>query len=147
MADASFHKVGRSEKRMYGPACILVCGYMAEEQGQILSLIKRCGLSDRPVIFASEPDADTTLAALTEMEDGRGRGISSGLARGIIMSGFTEKELHSLLSAYRRERLTPQLWATLTPISETWTLRALLTELACEAEAFKKGNQGKGSGN
>jgi hypothetical protein len=45
------------------------------------------------------------------------------------------------LATYRKEQFTPQLWATLTPISETWTLRALLKELAAEAEAFRKRQQ------
>jgi hypothetical protein len=142
MTDATFRKVGKSGKRMYGPPSILICGYGADEQAQILSLIQDSGLSGRPVVFACESDANTTLRELTEMETGKGQGVSSRLARAIIMSGFTEKELHSLLSSYRKGGFTPQLWATLTPISETWTLKALLEELASEAEAFRKGQRG-----
>jgi hypothetical protein len=138
MTDATFQKVGRSEERMYGPPCILICGYRADEQEQILSLIETCGLSERPVVFAGEDDADTTLGDLARAETGKGRGLSSGLARAIIMSGFTENELHSLLSSYRKEQFTPQLWATLTPVSERWTLNELLKELSSEAEAFRR---------
>jgi len=145
MTDATFQKVEKSEKRMYGPPCLLICGYRADEQEQIFSLIETCGLSGRPVVFAGEGDAEKTLGDLARAEPGKGRGASSGLARAIIMSGFTESELHSLLSTYRKENLTPQLWATLTPVSETWTLKALLEELASEAEVFKKRQQEKGS--
>jgi hypothetical protein len=55
------------------------------------------------------------------------------------MSGFTQEELHILMNAYRNAGLPAQLWATLTPISENWTLEMLLTELSKEAEAFKNG--------
>ena len=138
MAEAAFHKVGKSAKRMHGPRCILICGYGADEQEQILSVIQTCGLSAFPVVFASDEDVDAYLRDLVKMESGKGQGVSSGLARAIIMSGFTEKELHGLLSAYKREGLVQQLWATLTPISETWTLKALLEELAREAAAFRR---------
>jgi len=138
MTDSTFHKVGKSGNRMFGPPCLLICGYKADEQGQILSLIEACGLSRHPVVFAGEDDADAILGDIVKMESGKGRGLSSGLARAIIMSGLTEKELHSLLSGYRNQKLVPQLWATLTPISEGWTLKALLKELAVEAEAFRK---------
>ncbi len=51
---------------------------------------------------------------------------------------FTQKELHTLMGAYRRAGLAKQLWATLTPTSEDWSLSDLLEELAREAEAVKK---------
>jgi len=54
------------------------------------------------------------------------------------MSGFTQKELHKLMTAYRQAELPSQLWATLTPISENWSIANLLEELAAEAEAIKK---------
>lgn len=147
MTETTFQKVGRSEERMYGPPCILICGYRADEQQQILSLIQTCGLSGHPIVFAGEEDADTTLGDLARTEPAKGKGLSSGLVRAIIMCGFTQNELHSLLSSYRKEGFTPQLWATLTPVSETWTLKALLEELAREADALRKRQQEKGSEN
>ncbi|MBW1780416.1 MAG: DUF3783 domain-containing protein [Deltaproteobacteria bacterium] len=146
MNDSSFQKVEKSEKRMFGPPCILICGYKGDEQEMILSLIKRCGLSRHPVVFATEDDANLILRDIVTVESGKGRGRSSGLERAIIMSGLTENELHSLLSTYRKEKYTPQLWATLTPISEGWPLRELLKELSAEAEAFRKRQQKKNSG-
>ena len=95
------------------------------------------------MVFAREEDADASLGDIVASEAGKGKGLSSGLSRAIIMSGLTEKELHLLLSTYRSQKLPPQLWATLTPVSEAWTLRALLEELAREAEAFKKRQQEK----
>lgn len=138
MNESSFQKVGKTEKRMFGPPCILICGYRADEQEKILSLIDTCGISRHPVVFATEDDADTILGDIVKMESRKGLGLSSGLARAIIMSGLTENELHSLISTYRKERFTPQFWASLTPVSEGWTLKALLKELSAEAAAFKK---------
>jgi hypothetical protein len=143
MTDSTFKKVGKSEKRMFGPPCLLICGYRADEQDQILSLIETCGLSGHAVVFAGTDDEDAILRDMVQAESGKGRGLSSGLARAIIMSGLTEIELHSLLSAYRTQNLTRQLWATLTPTSEGWTLKALLKELAAEAEAFRKRQEEK----
>jgi hypothetical protein len=54
----------------------------------------------------------------------------------LIMAGITEAELHRLMEGYRQAGLPWPLWATLTPISETWTLRALLKELAAERAAL-----------
>ena len=138
MADNTFQKIEKSEERLYGPPCILVCGYPADEQESIRSLFASCGLSGHPVVFAGEDDGDTLLGELVKQESGKGRDLSSGLARAIIMSGFTQNELHSLLSSYRKEKFEQQLWATLTPVSEGWTLRDLLKELRAEAEAFKR---------
>jgi hypothetical protein len=138
MNDNTFQKVGKTEKRMFGPPCILICGYRADEQEMILSLIETCGLSRHPVLFATEEDADMILRDIVIAESGKGRGLSSGLSRAIILSGLTEKELHSLLSTYRKEKFTPQLWATLTPVSEGWTLKALIAELTAEAAALRK---------
>jgi len=41
------------------------------------------------------------------------------------------------MTAYKYAGLPSQLWASLTPISETWPLKTLLDELSAEAEAFK----------
>jgi hypothetical protein len=133
----TFYKLGRSEKRMFGPPCIIICGYRYDEQEKILSLINSCGLSGYPVVFAREGDADITLKDIVKTKSQIGQGFSSGLIRAIIMSGFTEKKLHVLMSNYRKEKFAPQLWATVTQISQNWTLKTLLKEISLEAEALK----------
>lgn len=145
MPDNTIQKIEKSEERLYGPPCILVCGYRADEQESILSLFASCGLFRHPVVFVAEDDSDTLLRELVKQGSGKGRDLSSGLARAIIMSGFTQNELHSLLSSYRKEKFEQQLWATLTPVSEGWTLRELLKELRAEAEAFKRRQVQQGS--
>ncbi len=67
-----------------------------------------------------------------------GKGFKSSLGRAMILSGFTQRELHGLMGAFRKAGLPRQLWATLTPTSESWTARELLEELPREAEAMSR---------
>ena len=83
-----------------------------------------------------------TLKELLALPDRSGQGEASDMRRAIIMSGFTQKELHKLMTAYRLAELPSQLWATLTPISENWSVTNLLEELAAESEAIKKQKEG-----
>lgn len=145
MSDGTFQKLGKSTERMFGSPCVLVCGYRAEEQEDIIELLDLCGLSRLPVVFASDDVAGISLGEVVRFESGTGKGVTSGLRRAIIMSGFSEEELHLLLGCYRKEGLPAQLWATLTPVSEEWTLESLLNELAAEAENVKKRQQEKAS--
>ena len=131
-------KVGKSSKKMYGSRKILVCGYPEPEQQALLSLIDETRLAVFPVIFATNNDIQKTLKDILESDDKHGQGEVSDMKRGIIMSGFTQKELHTLMAAYRGAKLPTQHWATLTPMSENWSVADLLDELAAEAEAIKK---------
>jgi hypothetical protein len=123
---------------MYGPRKLLVCGYPESEQRALLSLLKENGLSTFPVIFATNGDLQRTLKEVLDSDDRQGQGEVFGMKRAVIMSGFTQKELHILMAAYRGSELPSQLWATLTPVSENWFVADLLDELAAEAEAIKK---------
>ena len=136
--EGGFKKVGKSDKKMYGPRKLLVCGYTEAERRVLLSLLKENGLSAFPVIFATNSDLQRTLKEVLDSDDRYDNGEVSGIKRAVIMSGFTQKELHALMGAYRGSQLPAQLWATLTPVSENWPVAGLLDELAAEAEAIKK---------
>jgi hypothetical protein len=136
--EGKFKKIGKSVKKMYGPRKLLVCGYPESEQRALLSLLKENGLSTFPVIFATNGDLQRTLKEVLDSDDRQGQGEVFGMKRAVIMSGFTQKELHILMAAYRGSELPSQLWATLTPVSENWFVADLLDELAAEAEAIKK---------
>jgi hypothetical protein len=136
--EGKFKKIGKSVKKMYGPRKLLVCGYPESEQRALLSLLKENGLSAFPVIFATNGDLQRTLKEVLDSDDRQGQGEVFGMKRAVIMSGFTQKELHILMAAYRGSELPSQLWATLTPVSENWFVADLLDELAAEAEAIKK---------
>jgi hypothetical protein len=42
------------------------------------------------------------------------------------------------MGAYREAGFVSQIWASLTPTNETWTLKALLIELLAEAREMQK---------
>ena len=142
MTQGTFKKVGKSRKRMYGPRGIVVCGYPASEQSSLLYLLEENGFSDLPVIFVPSTDLTKPLKELFTSPHRSGLGEDSEMRRAIIMSGFSQKELYKLMALYRLAELPPQLWASLTPISEKWSVSQLLDELAAESEAIKKQKQG-----
>jgi hypothetical protein len=137
MTEGTFEKIDQSAQKMYGPKGILFCGYPAAEHQPLTDALEQIGFGDRPVIFVTGTDADKTLKEVLAYQDRAGMGQPSELVRATIMSGFTRQEVHLLMNAYRQAGLPAQLWATLTPVSEDWTVAALLKELAAEAQAFR----------
>ena len=138
MTEGTFEKLGKTEERMYGSKAILFCGYAADEHQPLANALEQIGFGDRPVIFVTDSDAEKQLKEVLAYQNHSGMGQPSALARATIMSGFTQQEAHLLMNAYRQAGLPRQLWATVTPASEGWTVAALLTELAAEAAAFQK---------
>ena len=138
MSNGTFEKIGKSEERMYGPKGILVCGYPPQEHEPLANALEKLGFGDRPIIFVANNTASETLRDVLAFENRSGLGQPSDMARAVIMSGFTQEEVHRLMNAYRQAGLPRQLWATLTPASETWSVSQLLEELAAEDEALKK---------
>jgi hypothetical protein len=138
MEDGTFEKIGQSEERMYGPKGILVCGYPSSEHRFFLLFMEKAGFNDRPVIFVRTEDASKSLKKLLSLSSAWGMGEASHMARALIMSGFTQNELHRVMSAYRSADLPKQIWATLTPVSENWSAGRLIEELQKEEAALKK---------
>ncbi|MBP1740889.1 MAG: hypothetical protein H6Q48_3182 [Deltaproteobacteria bacterium] len=138
MSEGNFEKIQESDERMYGPKGILVCGYPPPEHRFFALFMEKAGFSDRPIIFAKTEDAGKTLKELLGLNSGWGMGEPADLPRAVIMSGFTQNEVHRIMVAYRQAGLPTQLWATLTPVSENWLLSDLLRELVKENEYFKK---------
>jgi len=138
MTNAGFEKVTPSEKPLYGPRKLLLCGFSAETQPKFIKFLELIGLTQLPIIWVTEAQADDLISAILKLEDNAGWGIASELPRAIIMSGITQQELHRLMSGSRHAGMKPPLWATLTPISETWTIRNLLNELTAEHRVMQK---------
>ncbi len=128
-----------SEKRMYGPRCILICGLTADEQKTAIQAFAQ--FSGLPVIVIHEEDLDTVLYDLVRRPATDSHERDSSITRLVLMSGITQQELHGIMSSYREAGLPRPLWATLTPTSETWTLRRLLKELEAERRAFESSGQ------
>jgi hypothetical protein len=138
MSDGEFQKIQESDERMYGPKGILVCGYPPPEHRFFALFMDKAGFSDRPIIFPTNEDAGKTIRELFSLTTGSGMGEPADLPRAVILSGFTQNELHRIMYAYRQAGLPAQLWATLTPVSENWLLADLLKELLKENEILKE---------
>ena len=141
MTDDGFQKVDQSDNLLYGPRKLLLCGFPADAQSKFMTLLKMIGLSEMPMVWVTEDQADIHAGDLAQLEDGAGTGVSSDLPRAIIMSGISQNELHILMAGCRKSGMQQPLWATLTPTSETWPIQNLLKELAAEHEAMKKRRQ------
>ena len=135
-------KIGKSVKqKMYGSRKLLVCGYPEQDHQTLLSLLEENNLKSIPVIFVTDNDMQKTIKDILDSEDKVGAGENSEMRRAIVVSGLTQKELHILMTAYRKTKLPAQLWAALTPTSEKWTVAALLEELAAEKEEIRKAKE------
>ena len=138
MSDAGFEKVSQSDKPMYGPRKLLICGFASAAQPKFVKLLELIGLSATPRVWVTEENGNRLISEVLALDDSTGWGVSSELPRAIIMCGLTQNELHLLMSGSRQSGMKPPLWATLTPTSETWTVIDLLQELAAEHQAMQK---------
>ena len=141
MTDAKFEKVSNTDRPLYGPRKLLLCGFSQSVQPNFAKLLELIGLSEIPKVWVSENQADMRVDELMELEDGSGWAVSSELPRAIIMAGITQNEMHRLMTGCRESKMKPTLWATLTPTSETWTIQSLLKELVAEHQAMQKRNR------
>ena len=140
--DATFQKIGESDKPRPGPRRILVCGYEDEARGRIESLtammVEKLNLTPLPVAFATKSELERTLLDVFEGPLPDSSKASAEMERAVIMSGISEKEIHAFMGGFRTLQLPKPLWATLTPMSSKWTLGFLLDELATERKALAK---------
>jgi len=136
-----FKRVDRSDKPMYGPRALLLCGWPEEERTGFIEMIEGLGVPDLSVVFATSRDLDATVGDLLAAQDKTGLGEGSAIKRAVVMSGLSRNELHILMAAYRKAGLPRPLWASLTPVSEHWPLKVLLEELEKESKQMEKGRK------
>ena len=138
MSEGGFEKVSPSDKPMYGPRKLLICGFSADIQPHVVKLMEILKLSEIPRIWVTEEYVGSLISEVLALADDTGLGVSSDLPRAIIMCGLTQNQLHMLMSGSREAGMKPPLWATLTPTSETWAVQDLLKELAAEHQAMQQ---------
>jgi hypothetical protein len=134
---SSFEKVSRSEKLLYGPRKLLLCGFGAETQKKFDAMLGMVGLADVPRVWVATQQGAMTLTDLLELADGSGAEAVSALPRAVIVAGITEAQLISLMTVCKKSGMQAALWAVLTPVSEKWSVNQLLAELAREREALR----------
>jgi hypothetical protein len=138
MTEAKFEKITNSATLLYGPPKLLICGFPKSAQSKFKSLVGSVGLAGIPLLWATKAHSAEVLSELLKLPDSTGLGESSDLPRAVIVSGIQEKQLHSLMALCRKVKMQPAMWAVLTPISERWTLQALLSELQAERKAMQR---------
>lgn len=135
---STFSRVSRTSQALYGPRKLLICGFTKEGQAFLDEVITAAAIAEMALVYACSSDLETSLKDILSQPEGSGRGQASRMPAAIVMAGITENELHQLMTSYRSAGLPNPLWATLTPTSETWTLRQLLSELSAERKALAK---------
>jgi hypothetical protein len=138
MTDAGFEKLTGSRGPLYGPRGLVLCGFSAEAQPKFMKVLSFAGLDSTAAVWPSSQEADTSLAELLAKPHGTGWGHTSDLPRAVVVSGITEAELQRLMAVCRQAGMKQALWATLTPTSEHWPLKRLLSELLAEREALSE---------
>ena len=138
MVDATFEKVTTSEKPLYGPRKLLLCGFSSAAQSKFETVLDMVGLRETPKIWVPDDQGDMALSALLLLPDKSGASVSSNLPRAIVVAGISQNELIRLMTVCKKAGMMNALWATLTPVSENWTIRQLLAELAAERKAMTK---------
>lgn len=144
MTDAGFEKVVPSEKKLYGPRKLLLCGFSIQSQPKFKMLLEMMDIADLPLIWVADHQSNEVISSLFALPGGSGEGISSTLPRALVVGGVNQQELHRLMSGCRQAGMRQALWAVLTPASEQWQLSNLLRELAAEHAAMTQ-NKGKPS--
>ena len=138
MSDGKFEKVTRSEKALYGPRKLILCGFAAGMQANFLKILEFTGLQDLDLVWAAEDRADDEIGEIMELPAGTGADSDSSLPRAIVVAGISENDLHNLMNTCRASGMQTALWAVLTPASEKWALRQLLAELEAERTALQE---------
>jgi hypothetical protein len=137
MNDAKLEEVSHSDKTLYGPRKLLLCGFADTAQPKFLTVLQMVGLADVPTVWVAPEQAETRLQELVDMPDRFGWGVSSALPRAVIVCGITEKQLHALMTVCRKTGMQQALWAVLTPINMQWTMQELLAQIEAERQALQ----------
>lgn len=138
MAEAKFKKLSRSHELLYGPRKMLLAGFSPAAQVKFRVVINQAGLQDVPLVWLAAEQGNMLLVDLLKLPAQSGWGDDSNLPRAIILGGMAENEIHRLMTLNRKTRKQASLWATITPVSETWTLEYLLHELQAERKALSQ---------
>ncbi len=63
MSEGGFEKVSPSDKPMYGPRKLLICGFSADIQPHVVKLLEILKLSEIPRIWVTEEHAGSLIQA------------------------------------------------------------------------------------
>ena len=91
--ESTFQPLGETDRELHGTSALIVCGFAATEQDELVDLTRVLGLRTVPIIFIVRGDGSKTLRELALLPDLTGQGGEIPVPRAVIMSGLTEKQL------------------------------------------------------
>lgn len=133
----SFQKIDiENETRLDEQYCVLVVGYTNEELNILIPFIESSNIPEYLIIPKEKfgLSVETLLQGTEEVKEFDGAIVPKAL----IMSGFTQKEIHNFVQNYKSLSLPMPLFAVVTPTSKKWKLGKLLKELALERAKMSK---------
>ncbi|MDJ0781382.1 MAG: DUF3783 domain-containing protein [Desulfosarcinaceae bacterium] len=136
--DATFDKLDASQQPLMGPRRLILCGFDAPAQADFSRLVKVSEIDEVDLCWSSSEDGAVRLDDLFKQPASPPKEPAPDHPRAVIAGGLLQKEFHLLMNLSRQVGLPATLWAVLTPTSATWTLNALLTELAAERAAMAR---------
>ena len=137
-AETTFRPIGDSEQTMHGRTAVLISGFTAAQQDALHATFPAWGLEHVPLIAIATGTLPLSLREASDQPDMANFGQTPELPRAVIMSGLQERQLNSLMRGYREAGFERPLWASVTPTSESWTVKYLLVELLKEREAMRQ---------
>ncbi|MGC9366609.1 MAG: DUF3783 domain-containing protein [bacterium] len=135
--DNGFKKVSKSAEKMFGPEKVLFAGFDVDQQNIINQAMSKSRFKHYSWVFVGNLKINSSLDELLKMDSGHGLNESSDMSSAVILSGFTENDLHQFMTFFKKFNFPPNLWAVVTPTSIHWTCRKLLEELSAEDRAMK----------
>ncbi|KUJ95776.1 MAG: hypothetical protein PWR24_1284 [Desulfonauticus sp.] len=126
-------KISKGEKKVFGPAKALVCGFAPAKLPQLSQFFQEFGLQTLGVGLKhkSELIKDIVNQENLDLTD------TEKLPPAVILGGIKEKDLHLLLQKWPSLGLGQPLFAVYTPHSWEWTLAYLLKHLLEERAKFQ----------
>jgi hypothetical protein len=141
MTDATFEKLDASQRTLYGPRRLILCGFDGAHRKAFEKLIRVAEIEALDCLWAGEKEGGLELKSLFEQPldpsvEAAPPPQTTVHPRSVIAGGLMQQEFHLLMNLSREVGMPATLWAVLTPVSESWTLDALLKELSAERAAM-----------
>lgn len=133
----SFQKINLEDNtRNIDKISIIVYGYHEEEIKIIESYCKEQQVDF--IFIITDKMLEMTIEDILDAKKYINSSTSPINAKVIIMNGFSGKDIQSFLKNFNHTELERPIFATVTPISKKWTIKALINELLEEHKIMKK---------
>lgn len=117
------------------PKVLLIYGYT---NGELDSLISFLNMHNHEYILVSSEQTGLTLEELITQKSVQQDPVPIPLQRTIVISGYSQQELHMFLQNLKTLNVHRPIMATVTPTSKKWAFGNLVKELMLEHAQMSK---------